>query len=763
MSSNPYEQLDEMPHISSTIDLTSDDGKVNVIKDLITNLESHYTPDSIVTCAKEIKATIDKNMECSYQEGNLLRLHKLADLFKLSDTEIAIIGFILTSLQTSTYREYAVNIQQSEEQKHFTAFTMTMILDELYENNSSLLHLMAPDSLLITSGICEYASADLNKPFMDRQLHLSDRVYSFIKGNDAIDSNIQAFTTLHNVDTLGQSAWHEDIINKLVSYINNSDNTTLSYHLYGNYEIRDEVPQGVCSALHRPLLSVDCKTISYKSSLSLDQIMKSLDREAKLQDAFICLFNTNAYLNTFEETGDSVKCLFIDCASSLDTVVFLCSSNSSDFLDSELNTKLLSVKVDVPDADHRKDMWQTMTGSIEDAEDIAILAATYELSNDQIKRAVIKAKSIALWNGEDTEKVNTNHLYEGSKLQMNHNLSRLARKVDTNVLWDDLILPEEEKTQLKEFTEMYLLQNRILNDWNFKEKSPYGNGLVSLFSGISGTGKTFAAQAIATTLNLDLYVIELSSLVSKYIGETEKNLEKLFNEAEQSNAILFFDEADALFGKRSQVKDAHDRYANIEVGYLLQRIEEYSGIIILATNMSSSMDSAFSRRIKHKIKFDMPKEEERLVLWQQIFPEEAPLDDAIDYEFIAREFDFTGAQIKDAAQTAMFYGAREGAEKITMKHITWSIRRVYLKGSDNRKCTDKTFGKYFKYIEDFKNSSRTKKKDDPVPTSEPKEDKPSHTTENVYDDEGNITGKKDRYRITEKELEKKYGKKNRRR
>ena len=187
-----------------------------------------------------------------------------------------------------------------------------------------------------------------------------------------------------------------------------------------------------------------------------------------------------------------------------------------------------------------------------------------------------------------------------------------------------------------------------------------GKGLNALFHGSSGTGKTMAAEVIANELKLDLYKIDLSSVVSKYIGETEKNLIKIFKEAETSNSILFFDEADALFGKRSEVKDAHDRYANIEVGYLLQKMEEYEGIVILATNLMKNMDDAFVRRMHFSVEFPFPDEEHRFRIWNTIFPEEAPKDENIDFEFLAKKFKIAGGNIKNIVLCAAFHKRGRG-------------------------------------------------------------------------------------------------------
>jgi SpoVK/Ycf46/Vps4 family AAA+-type ATPase len=218
----------------------------------------------------------------------------------------------------------------------------------------------------------------------------------------------------------------------------------------------------------------------------------------------------------------------------------------------------------------------------------------------------------------------------------------------------------------------------VYGEWGFDRKLSLGKGLNVLFSGPPGTGKTMGAEVIARELGLDLYRIDLSQVVSKYIGETEKNLDRIFNAAENSNAILFFDEADALFGKRSEVRDSHDRYANIEISYLLQKMEEYQGVSMLATNLRQNLDEAFVRRLQAIIEFPFPNEEYRRKIWEGVFPAEAPLAEDVKFDLLAREVRLAGGNIKNMAVAAAFYAATDG-DKIRMKHLVQAAHREHQK------------------------------------------------------------------------------------
>ena len=269
---------------------------------------------------------------------------------------------------------------------------------------------------------------------------------------------------------------------------------------------------------------------------------------------------------------------------------------------------------------------------------------------------------------------------------------QLARRIRPQRTWDDLILAPDRLQGLKELTSRYRHRELVHGEWGFPAIP--AAGLVAMFSGGSGTGKTLAAEIIAGDLGLDLYKLDLSSVVSKYIGETEKNLERVFSAATATNTVLFFDEADSLFGKRSEVTDARDRYANLEVSYLLQRLEAYDGLVILATNFQKNIDEAFLRRIHVAIEFPQPAEPEREAIWRHAIPKTAPTKD-IDYAFLAKQFELAGGSIKGAALHAAFLAA-EANEPITMETLMLALKREFQKLGRLR--TQNEFAQYTKLV-----------------------------------------------------------------
>jgi SpoVK/Ycf46/Vps4 family AAA+-type ATPase len=254
-------------------------------------------------------------------------------------------------------------------------------------------------------------------------------------------------------------------------------------------------------------------------------------------------------------------------------------------------------------------------------------------------------------------------------------ISKLAIRIRPQRTWDDIILAPDKLSVLHELTSRYRHREVVHGEWGFPAIP--AAGLEAMFSGPSGTGKTLAAEIVAGDLGLDLFKIDLSSIVSKYIGETEKNLEKVFSAATSNNTVLFFDEADSLFGKRSEVTDARDRYANLEVSYLLQRLEAYDGMVVLATNFSKNLDDAFLRRIHVALEFPVPAETERKAIWQHAIPKTAPTRD-VDFDFLARQFDLAGGSIKGAALHAAFLAA-EADSPITMELLMLALKREFQK------------------------------------------------------------------------------------
>jgi AAA+ superfamily predicted ATPase len=329
----------------------------------------------------------------------------------------------------------------------------------------------------------------------------------------------------------------------------------------------------------------------------------------------------------------------------------------------------LSFDVQHPLPDEQRALWRAQLRQHGRDDEIAETVAQFRLASSDI--AAIGGEAYAARNrGDDAP------LWDLCRRRMRGALEGLAQRVETSLAWDDIVLPEPQKQTLRVIALQLRQRGTVYDDWGFGERSRRGQGVNALFHGPSGAGKTMAAEVLANALNLDLYHIDLSRLISKYIGETEDHLRRVFDAAEDNGAILLFDEADSLFGKRSEVKDSHDRYANIEVSYLLQRMEAYRGLAILTTNMRAAIDPAFLRRLRFSVAFPFPDEQQRAEIWRRAFPP-ATRTQGLDHARLAQLL-LTGGNISNIAVSAAFLAADAG-EPVQMRHVREAVEAEFAK------------------------------------------------------------------------------------
>jgi hypothetical protein len=336
---------------------------------------------------------------------------------------------------------------------------------------------------------------------------------------------------------------------------------------------------------------------------------------------------------------------------------------------------LITLDVEAPPAIEQRLLWRealdedsaAVSGVVDD------LVSQFRLSS----RAMVSAAQSSLSHASsDDHRGYAERLWDACRVQARPALDNLAQRITSGAEWGDLVLPEAQLATLHDIAANVRQRGRVYETWGFAGKGGRGLGISALFAGASGTGKTLAGEVVANELQLDLYRIDLSQVVSKYIGETEKNLRRVFDAAEAGGAMLLFDEADALFGKRTEVKDSHDRYANIEVSYLLQRMEAYRGLAILTTNLKSALDTAFLRRLRFVVQFPFPEARQRALIWRKVFPPETPIQD-LDYERLAR-LSLSGGNIRNIALHAAFLAA-DANSPVGMKHLLAGARAEFAK------------------------------------------------------------------------------------
>ncbi len=409
----------------------------------------------------------------------------------------------------------------------------------------------------------------------------------------------------------------------------------------------------ICEQLGLRLQSLNSR-INLNDSNQLHLVQRLCERE-------YILANTALLLDCDFSEDSSRDSHIVQLADSIACPVIITSRDRRK----QMHTPILSFDIPIPSAEEQHQLWETFMGDRLNGF-ASELVSYFHLSPSSIQTACLRA---------DLNDVEAS-LWTACRLQARPRLDELSQRIESHVSWSDLILPEKELGILQDIASHVRQRMKVYDIWGMGSKSKRGLGVSALFAGASGTGKTLAAEVLGNALELDVYRIDLSAVVSKYIGETEKNLRRIFDSAEGGGVILLFDEADALFGKRSEVKDSHDRHANIEVSYLLQRMEAYRGLAILTTNLKSSLDQAFLRRLRFVVQFPFPDTNQRMEIWRRAFPPTTPTQD-LDFQKLAK-LNVAGGNIRNMALNAAFLAA-DADEPVQMKHILQSAKVEYMK------------------------------------------------------------------------------------
>jgi len=420
---------------------------------------------------------------------------------------------------------------------------------------------------------------------------------------------------------------------------------------------KQHVGRALATALGRAVLVVDAALLP-KDAGEQARLGRLMVREALLHGALLYIDNSDAHAD-LEGPAYPPRPL-LDALRRFPDVIFLAGQRKLDGL-APLERDVLRLDVALPTPAERAKLWAVAIPrdvQLHEEVDLAELSRKYGLGAGQITAGAREAAGAARLRGEPAV-VRSNDLLEGARGQLHHRLTSVAERVTRTYKWEDLILPDDVVEVLRELVGFAKHRQTVYEDLGFGGKHAYGRGVSALFSGPPGTGKTMVAGIMARELDMELFRIDLSRVVSKWIGETEKNLGRVFDEAALSHAIILFDEADSLFAKRTEVKSSVDRYANLEVNYLLQRMEAYEGVSILTTNFEDTIDEAFKRRLNFRIEFPFPEIEDREKLWPIMLPRALPKVDDINWHHLAKRFELSGGNIRNAVLRAAFYSVEE--------------------------------------------------------------------------------------------------------
>ncbi|MEA2337514.1 MAG: hypothetical protein QOE82_1521 [Thermoanaerobaculia bacterium] len=584
------------------------------------------------------------------------RLDHLAEVFELGDFERCVVILCLAPELDRRYeRIYAYLNGDGHAAAPTVSLALTLFCADFGEQ------VAARAAFQATAPLSRWLLADSSEAAtLARPLRLAPRVTAWLLGDDTLDELLQLpllaarWLNPREKGLLWSDALQSHLIH-LSLLVQNEEPLCILEGPPGSG--RKSFAEAVCRARGIPLLTCDAASLT-------DARVTAVFRELRLYRAALHL------------DGAMSPEMAMLVASELDRWPGLL------FTTDAFTTQRRSIHIPfaVPDESIRRELWLRHADAPESA---ARLGARFRFTPGQIEAAATLADS-----REESD------LTAACRQLASRQLVSFAVKVAQRRGWDDLVLPKSHLEQLAELAGHVRDQSRVYDEWGFHAKVSASRGIVALFSGAPGTGKTLSAEVVARDLGLDLFRIDLASLISKYIGETEKNLARVFDEGERSGGILFFDEADAVFGKRSEVRDAHDRYANIETSYLLQRIEDYPGLVILATNMGRNIDAAFQRRMSLVIDFPLPDAGHRRRIWRGMFPPAAPVD-GIDFDFLSERFPLSGGHIRNIAVAAAFRAAGNGGI-IGMEHVLLSLKREYQKMG--KVCERSEFGDYYHLV-----------------------------------------------------------------
>ena len=632
----------------------------------------------------------------------------LQETFDLSNFDLDIAAIALAPELDRRYERLYAYLQDDVNRKRPTVDLVLNLLCPDAATKLARRDRFSSDAPLIRHNLLQlvWDSSQPKPTLLTRSLQLDEQVIRFLLGETGLDSRLTSFCKLEQPaearnpisdnTPIALGLESQQAGKPLQLYFQGSDRA-------GKYE----VAVAIAAELELPLLQADLARI-VAAKADLEATLKLIVREAQFQNALLYLDSADILQQREREIFYES---FLEALASNQGITILAGREPWHPRGARI-LATVTVAFRLPDFADRRCQWQDcleIAGiSISDS-DLDALSDRFRLNADAIADVVAAAKesdrsliAAGEWQnlplstddrtddptddsaGDPTDGVSLLQMKRASILfalarsRAGRELAAQARKIKPKYSWQDIVLPPDQQAQLREICYRAVYRHIVLEQWGFEEKLSLGKGLNVLFYGSPGTGKTMAAEVIASELQLDLYKIDLSQIVSKYIGETEKNLNRIFAAAANSNAILFFDEADALFGKRTEVKDAHDRYANIEVGYLLQKMEEYEGLAILTTNIRSNIDDAFVRRLQFMVEFPLPSQKQRRLIWEKVWPEATPRDADLDLDFFARRFEISGASIRNISLGAAFLAARDGSS-ITMKHAMSALRREYKK------------------------------------------------------------------------------------
>jgi hypothetical protein len=599
-------------------------------------------------------------------------LARLVRVFGLSELDLSIVCVLVApELDHEFERIYAYALDDFTRKRYDIGFVARLIAANDDPVIDRVLLRFEDSAPLRRLGVIVVSQAN-ELPKAMRQPRLADRIVGFLRGHDTVDELVHGLVRVSELaPRRSDVVMNPDLVQRIARALD--DRTAAPRVLLAGPDGtgRGMIAEALFGERGRSTVRIDLAGIVAEGKLA-ERVAAAL-REAALRDA-AAIVDGGTEIDR-DAPRPLVHALANATADLAVPVVFTLASHPSWL--AETVAHLVELDVPAPTFRERLELWRrALVGAPVASEDLEIVASRYAFTGATIARAAHRAAQSARLRDPEAPQVTLEDLGEAARLMFSHRLGTMAQRIPIGFQWSDLVLSRETQEAVREVVRFARYRAFLLEDWGFSAKLPYGRGVSAIMAGPPGTGKTMVAQLLAKELGYDLYRIDLSQVVNKYIGETEKNLAKIFDEAETSHAVLFFDEADSLFARRTDVKSSNDRYANLEVNYLLQRMETFDGVTLLATNLEQGLDEAFKRRVRFSILFELPEEAERKKLWISMFPPRVPLAPNIDWDMMAKRFEMAGGYIKKAALRAALIAA-EARRPITTADLVEAARQEY--------------------------------------------------------------------------------------
>ncbi|MBW3662390.1 MAG: ATP-binding protein [Actinobacteria bacterium] len=616
----------------------------------------------------EAQERIEKEADAAESAGEVVRLRELARRFDLAELDVDILLVaIAPDLDPRFEPLYGYLHDDVTRRRASTGLALELIGRGTGAGEAR--GRFNADGRLVGSGLLVVEETE--RPFLTRSLRVPDRVTSHLLGDDTPDPAVAALMTDCTPADIGDRGMLERVLTEPRALVYLKERPGAASFSFASSALE---------AVGRPWIALDLHRLDPTDDPC--EIAAAAAREARLIGGAVVAGPVD---DIAEREGKGVRCF-----AELRCPTVLVGTKGWDPMWSRDVPLLLDAPR--PTVEQRERIWRSALDGHLPGDEVVRATAAFHLTPEQAQRAAVAAEQYA---SASCRPVEVPDVQAGARAQNAAGLERLARRIRPRALWEDLILKPKVEEQLRELVARVKHRATVLETWQMGVRSTRGRGITGLFAGESGTGKTMSAEVIAGALGLDLYVIDLSTVVSKYIGETEKNLDRIFGEADRVSGVLLFDEADALFGKRSEVKDAHDRYANVETAYLLQRMEQFDGLAILTTNLRSNIDEAFTRRLDVIVDIPIPEEPDRRRLWELYVSKGIPLGDDLDLDFLAGSFEVAGGNIRNIVVTSAYLAAADSTP-VTMGHLIRGTEREYRKLG--RLCLEDDFGPYFHLV-----------------------------------------------------------------